>query len=858
MAELILLNRIRGDIGEYSGSLSELLSLSSLKGFNDNYEPQAKPRLVGTWTINDWYTTDQLAQVQDTFDGLTIVEDPNWLINFDDLAVQVIDNTKPNYNPAVAILMHGAGFGKVFNEPVVTGQEGRWILLKADAAKISSFSCFAYKTDVVDTECIVSKNADTYSFEYFPEFEYFTGVGVTGTAGNPGTGDTFCYSTKLKYIKTPPQLSTFGYCTFMGISNSCIVDVLNSSTARLQLDETSADFRIRSNSYFTIGGRYYDVNHLSKYIIIYVGTGNKYKDLKKLQEQVDYQPAAYSRVKIKTWYDYTAPHLSFDDGLVTMSVERPSTIYYTTDGTTPTVNSTQYTEPFNWDSVGVIKAMAIQTIDNVDDIAYADDFYAAEVETPVISYNTSANQVVITSNTSDATIYYTLDGTHPTLESFKYSGPIDTTNLGDIVKVRCFATKEGMNDSDVINKICVQDDSLWGTDSETSSFAVQCMDSAKPNYNPAVCIILDNNNKLTDKLFDCGGYLSKSDAGNITTINTWFKGITSVVDNKQMISLIPGTYDFDSFRELKYFTGINTIVVEAFAGCSKLGGVLTIPSNVTSLPPLQNGAPGKQFSRTAITKLIIEGNITSTCGGMCYNCGNLIEVVLPNSVTRLFGSDFANCNNLTTINIPTNLARIGAEEFSGCRSLTNLTLPQTVYELGTECFKDCTNLVVNVPQSLTTLKDNVFNNCYNLTGTITLPGTLTNISAYAPNGGDSNLFRNTGINKLILEEGITIAPSGMCGSCNYLSGGVELPSTITNIYRNIFGDASVAPAYLWIKATTPPTLGGDIKTSCKIYVGDGTSAANDDAILQTYLNDTTWSAYSTRLDTWYNYLHPSF
>jgi len=36
--EIILLNRVRVDIGNVSGSLSELMQYATLKGFNDNYE----------------------------------------------------------------------------------------------------------------------------------------------------------------------------------------------------------------------------------------------------------------------------------------------------------------------------------------------------------------------------------------------------------------------------------------------------------------------------------------------------------------------------------------------------------------------------------------------------------------------------------------------------------------------------------------------------------------------------------------------------------------------------------------------------------------------------------------------------
>lgn len=182
MEELVFrLSHIRVDVGNVSGSISELMRYAIFAGFNDTGEEQSKPRLVGTWTVNDWYTQEQLAAAQAAFDGLTIVPDPDWLINFDNLAVQVLDSTKSNYNPAVAIRMHAAGLGDVLDEPIVNGG-GRWLISKRDAAALTTieFNMMGqFNTAVVeDTNKIVSDTGDTYNIENFDEFIYFTGVTV--------------------------------------------------------------------------------------------------------------------------------------------------------------------------------------------------------------------------------------------------------------------------------------------------------------------------------------------------------------------------------------------------------------------------------------------------------------------------------------------------------------------------------------------------------------------------------------------------------------------------------------------------------------------------------------------------------
>lgn len=194
MDELIILNRIRVDIGNVSGSISELMQYAGMSGFNDNYEPQVKPRLVGTWTINDWYTSAQLAQAQAAFDGLTIVGDPNYLINFNDFAVQTLDSNQPNYNPAVAIILQGKSLGITLPGPVVSGQTGRWMLTKSQASTITNIgNWFKYKTAVIDTNGIVSSDTTaTYTISRFEEFIYFTGITLLN-ANNGFFGERFTY-----------------------------------------------------------------------------------------------------------------------------------------------------------------------------------------------------------------------------------------------------------------------------------------------------------------------------------------------------------------------------------------------------------------------------------------------------------------------------------------------------------------------------------------------------------------------------------------------------------------------------------------------------------------------------------------
>ncbi|MBR6270160.1 MAG: hypothetical protein IKR30_06300, partial [Bacteroidales bacterium] len=54
-------------------------------------------------------------------------------------------------------------------------------------------------------------------------------------------------------------------------------------------------------------------------------------------------------------------------------------------------------------------------------------------------------------------------------------------------------------------------------------------------------------------------------------------------------------------------------------------------------------------------------------------------------------------------------------------------------------------------------------------------------------------------------------------------------------------------------AGTPAQFQVQDNALSKIFVGDGSSQAADQAILSLYLADPDWAAYSSKLDLWYNY-----
>ncbi len=110
-----------------------------------------------------------------------------------------------------------------------------------------------------------------------------------------------------------------------------------------------------------------------------------------------------------------------------------ATIYYTTNGTTPTTSSTEYIGPVTVGSTETIEAIA--TASGYSTSAVASATYTInlpEAATPTFSpaagTYTSAQTVTIGDSTPNATIYYTTNGATPTTSSAVYSGPITVSS----------------------------------------------------------------------------------------------------------------------------------------------------------------------------------------------------------------------------------------------------------------------------------------------------------------------------------------------------------------------------------------------------------------------------------------------
>jgi LysM repeat protein len=127
-----------------------------------------------------------------------------------------------------------------------------------------------------------------------------------------------------------------------------------------------------------------------------------------------------------------------------------TTIYYTTNGTTPTTSSTKYSSAITVSATGTIEAIAVETGYTNSAVATAaytiTPLLPAPTFTPVAGAYATSQTVTISDATPGATIYYTTNGTTPTTSSTVYSGPITVSATETIEAI---AVETGYTSSNV-------------------------------------------------------------------------------------------------------------------------------------------------------------------------------------------------------------------------------------------------------------------------------------------------------------------------------------------------------------------------------------------------------------------------
>ena len=158
-----------------------------------------------------------------------------------------------------------------------------------------------------------------------------------------------------------------------------------------------------------------------------------------------------------------------------------------------------------------------------------------------------------------------------------------------------------------------------------------------------------------------------------------------------------------------------------------------------------------------------------------YDCSGLKSLTLPAGITSIGYKAFWNCSGLKSLTLPASITSIGSRAFDGCIRLkevrfcindnldTYLTKdhPYIDVDCGIKYYindKEITS--IEIPSSVTTLGDCVFQGCSGLTS-LTLPAGITKI-------GDKAFWDCRGLTNLTLSAGITEIGDGAFWGCSGL------------------------------------------------------------------------------------------
>ena len=86
---------------------------------------------------------------------------------------------------------------------------------------------------------------------------------------------------------------------------------------------------------------------------------------------------------------------------------------------------------------------------------------------------------------------------------------------------------------------------------------------------------------------------------------------------------------------------------------------------------------------------------------------------------------------ISKINLPNSVTGIKEGAFKNCTRLTDINIPNSVKSIGYEAFRDCTSLTdINIPNSVTSIGEQAFKGCTSLTD-VNIPNSVTSIGEQA-------------------------------------------------------------------------------------------------------------------------------
>ncbi len=439
----------------------------------------------------------------------------------------------------------------------------------------------------------------------------------------------------------------------------------------------------------------------------------------------------------------------------------------------------------------------------------ADYYNSYRTTKPWMEWVSDKQKLRIYNYDNDATVYYTLDGSDPTKDSYVYN-PEDSIFIDHNLTVKCIAMCSGRFNSQIATttitnataKFVLGDITYRRIDNST---ALEIEVTSNPNggkkYSGDVVIpstVTNGDNTYTVTRIGEGAFYQCSELTNISLPSTVtsigkhaFYGANKLKEIEfkgSKISLDYGAFEECSQLKDVIFRGQLTKLDEhSFYRCRSLESI-TLPSGLTRIEA------SSFYEDTKLKSISIPEGVTYLGQSVFYGCSSLTTIQLPSTLEKMDHHAFQN-SGLQSIVIPDNVTYMGEEVFHDCYSLNSVTLPAKLETLGNYAFYECRSLrSISLPESLKTLNYRTFWNCYALT-TVQLPSTLTTIGERA--------FENCStLRTITLPESVNNIGSYAFYGCSALESVYALPTTPPTVTNEFAFAGQINTATLYVKSST--------------------------------------------------------
>ena len=429
--------------------------------------------------------------------------------------------------------------------------------------------------------------------------------------------------------------------------------------------------------------------------------------------------------------------------------------------------------------------------------------------TPWMEWVSDKQKLRIYHYDDDATVYYTLDGSDPTKDSYVYN-PEDSIFIDHNLTVKCIAMRPGHFNSQITTvtitnataKFVLGDITYRRIDNST---ALEVEVTSNPNggkmYSGDVVIpstVTNGDNTYTVTRIGEGAFYQCSELTNVSLPSTVisigkhaFYGANKLKEIEfkgSKISLDYGAFEECSQLKDVIFRGQLTKLDEhSFYRCRSLESI-TLPSGLTRIET------SSFYESTKLKNISIPEGVTYLGQYAFYGCSSLTTIQLPSTLEKMDHHAFQN-SGLQSIVIPDNVTYMGEEVFHDCYSLNSVTLPAKLETLGNYAFYECRSLrSISIPEGFKTLNYRTFWNCYALT-TVQLPSTLTTI-------GDRAFENCSTLSTITLPESVNNIGSYAFYGCSALESVYALPTTPPTVTNDFAFAGQINTATLYVKSST--------------------------------------------------------